>query len=102
MTIEDSFARAILLPCSSERYKKLTKAVCYFICKDQQPFNTISDHGFRHMLNVFEPRYVPPDRKTIASNHIPVLYYDDVKENITKQMTDNACFFSITTDLWSS
>ena len=74
MTIEDNFARAILLPRSSEWYKKLTKAVCYFICKDQQPFNTISDHGFRHMLNIFEPRYVPPDRETIASNHIPVLY----------------------------
>ena len=54
------------------------------------------------MLNIFEPRYVPPDRETIASNHIPVLYYDDVKENITKQMTDDACSFSITTDLWLS
>ena len=101
MTIEDSFAKAIPLPHSSERYKKLTKAVCYFICKDQQPFDTINDSGFRHMLNVFEPHYVPPDRKTIASNHIPALY-DDVKERITKQMTDDACFFSITTDLWSS
>ena len=101
MTIEDSFAKVIPLPRSSERYKKLTTAVCYFICKDQQPFDTINDSEFRHMLNVFELRYIPPDRKTIASNHIPALY-DDLKESITKQMTHDACFFSITTDLWSS
>ena len=58
-------------------------------------------HGFRHMLNVFQPRYVPPDRNAIASYHIPALY-DDVKEGITKQMTDDACFFSVTIDLWLS
>ena len=71
MIIEESFSKAIPLSQSSERYKKLTKAVCYFICKDQQPFDTVNDSGFRHMLSIFEPRYIPPDRKTIASNHIP-------------------------------
>jgi len=53
------------------------------------------------MLNVFKSCYVPPDRKIIASYHIPALY-NDVKEGITKQMTDDVCFFSITTDLWLS
>ena len=53
------------------------------------------------MLSISEPCYVPPDRKTIASNHIPAPY-DDVRENITKQITDDVNFFSITTDLWSS
>ena len=78
ITIQDSLAKAIPLPHNSERYKKLTKAVCYFICKDQQPFDTINDSGFRHMLRVFEPHYTPPDRKTIALNHIPTMY-DAVK-----------------------
>ena len=100
-TITDSFAKVVPLPHSSERYKKLTKAVCYFICKDQQPFDTINDSGFRHMLSVFEPRYVPPDRKTIASNHIPTMY-DAVKQDVMKQMRNDAQYFSITTDLWSS
>ena len=100
-TIEDSFAKAIPIPRNSDKYKKLTKAVCYFICKDQQPFDTINDSGFRHMLNVFEPRYIPPDRKTIASNHVPALY-DAVKADVAKQIMDDAQYFSITTDLWTS
>ena len=48
------------------------------------------------MLSVFKPRYVPPDRKTIASNHILALY------DAVKQMMNDAQYFSITTDLWSS
>ena len=59
--ITDSFSKAVPLPNNSERYKKLTKAICYFICKDQQSFDTINDSGFRHMLSVFEPCYVPPE-----------------------------------------
>ena len=101
ITIQDSLAKAIPLPHNSERYKKLTKAVCYFICKDQQPFDTINDSGFRHVLRVFEPRYTPPDRKTIALNHIPTMY-DAVKADITKQIADDVQYFSITTDWWSS
>ena len=53
------------------------------------------------MLSVFEPCYVPPDRKTIASNHILALY-DAVKQDVTKQMRTDAQYFSITTDLQSS
>ena len=101
ITIQDSLAKAMPLPHNSERYKKLTKAVWYFICKDQQPFDTINDSGFRHMLHVFESRYTPPDRKTIALNHILTMY-DTVKAYITKQIADDVQYFSITTDLWSS
>ena len=43
ITIQDSLAKTMTLPHNSERYKKLT--VCYFICKDQQPFDTINDSG---------------------------------------------------------
>ena len=61
------------------QFRQIQKTnVCYFICNDQQPFDTINDNGFRLMLHVFDPHYVPLDRKTIASNHILALY-DDVK-----------------------
>ena len=70
------------LPRTSERYKTLTKAVCYFICKDQQPFNTVIDIGFRHMLHVFESRYTPPDHTTIASKYVPLMYAS-LKHDVT-------------------
>ena len=44
-----------------------------------QPLDTINDPGFRHMLKEFEPRYQPPDRKTIAVNYLPAMYEERKK-----------------------
>ena len=98
-TITSSF-KMTPLPQTSERYKTLTKAVCYFICKDQQPFDTVNDIGFRHMLHVFESQYTTPDRITIASKYVPTMYVS-LKQDITKQLKD-ADYYCITTDMWSS
>ena len=57
------------LPRSSHRFKQLTEAVCYFIAKDGQPLDTVNNKGFCHLINVLEPRYTPPDRKTIMNNY---------------------------------
>ena len=88
------------MPRTSERYKKLTKAVCYLICKDQQPFDAVNDIGFRHMLGVFESRYTPSDRTTIASKYVPAMH-GTLKENVSKQLKD-ADYYCIMTDMWSS
>ena len=68
---------------SSPRWKKLTDAVCYFIAKDGQPLDTVNDKGFRHLLSSLEPRYTPPDRKTITNHYLPELYLHE-KEKIEK------------------
>ena len=59
---------------SSSRWKALTDSVCFCIAKDMLPYDTVTDPGFRHMLHTFEPRYVSPDRKTIARHYMPLLY----------------------------
>ena len=48
-TITSSFKKMTPLPRTSERYKTLTKAVRYFICKDQQLFDTL-DSGICYMF----------------------------------------------------
>jgi len=45
--------------------------------------------------------HTPSDRKTISSNHIPSLY-DTIKADITRQITNDVHYYSITTDLWIS
>jgi len=45
-----------------------------------QPYDIVNDTGFRHMLKVLEPHYSPPDRKTIASNHMPNMYEAESRE----------------------
>ena len=52
------------------------------------------------MLKTLEPRYTPPDRKTIATTHIPKMY--ETKKNRIKASLMNVSCFSITTDMWTS
>ena len=46
----------------------------YFIAKGIHPFHTVNEPGFRKLLNVFEPRYKPPDRKTLANHYMSKMY----------------------------
>ena len=39
-----------------------------------QPYDTINDVGFQHMIAAFQPRYTPPDRKTLATHYIPQMF----------------------------
>ena len=55
---------------NSNRWIQLTKSICYFIAKDMQLYDTVNDAGFLKMLHTFEPRYSPPDRKTMACNYV--------------------------------
>ena len=68
--------------------------------KTLKPYDAVNDAGFLRMLNTFEPRYLPPDRKTIASNYMPKLYEAE-KKRVLKSADDNG-HYSITTDLWTS
>ena len=67
LTLPATIQATLPLPKSSTRYKKVTDAICYFLTRDMQPYDTVNDEGFHHMLKVIEPRYSPPDRKTIAN-----------------------------------
>ena len=65
-----------------------------------QPLDTIDDKGFRHLLYTFEPRYVPPSRKTITTKYFPQLY-QSLKERISA-LVHSATTVALTTDIWTS
>ena len=99
-TIDVLFEKATPMERSSPRWNDLTHSVCYFLAKDMQPIDTVNDLGFRTMLKKFEPRYVPPDRKTLSTNYLPRLYQaetDRVKKALSP-VTSYAC----TTVMWTS
>ena len=87
LSIEDFFKKLTPLSRSSSRWKVLTNSVCYFLAKDLRPLSTLNDHGFLHMLKVFEPRYTPPDRTTFSRHYLPELYAKE-REKICKQTSD--------------
>ena len=100
LTIPSAIQTTLPLAKSSPRYKALTNSLCYFLARDMQPYDTVNDTGFRHMLKALEPRYLPPDRKTIATTYMPKMYETEVSR--IKASLKNASCFSITTDMWTS
>ena len=54
-SITEAFENLTPLPRNSKRWQALTASVCYFIGKDMQPYDCVTDPGFRHMLKSFEP-----------------------------------------------
>ena len=101
-TIDLVIARKQPYPRNSARLKVLNDAVCYFISRDMHPYQTVNDTGFRAMLAAFDPRYVPMDRKTLATNYIPKLY-DKERERICGELcSSEISSYALTTDVWTS
>ena len=53
------------------------------------------------MLRAFEPRYVPPDRKTITQHYIPGMYKRE-RTKIMNAMAQGVEYYASTTDAWTS
>lgn len=58
-----------------------------------QPYDTINDVGFQHMITTFQPRYTPPDRKALATQYIPQMF--DSETTRTQQQISQAEYFVI-------
>ena len=52
------------------------------------------------MLSAFDPRYVPMDLKTLATNYIPKLY-DRERERICSELSDVG-YYALITDIFTS
>ncbi len=100
LSIAEGFTRGQPLDRSSPRWAQITTAVTRFIAKDMQPYSTVNDCGFRHLLQVLEPRYTPPDRKLLATKYMPALYEQE-KVRI-QQKIEVIKDFGLTTDIWTS
>ena len=53
------------ISASSHHAKMLTEAVTDFIVRDMRPINAVDGEGFVNLMQVAEPRYTVPCRKTI-------------------------------------
>ena len=99
-TLVESFKAQTPLPHTSHRWKGITDSVCYFLAKDMMPYDTVNAACFCHMLHEIEPRYVPPDRKSVATNYMPKLY--EREKARVQQQIEGINRFAITTDIWTS
>jgi hypothetical protein len=47
---------------ASPQHQRLTRACCDFLVLDGQPVSAVEGHGFLQLLDLLEPRFVPPSR----------------------------------------
>jgi hypothetical protein len=88
---------------SSDHPKQIamTRNLVAMVCRDLQPLDVVNDMGFRKLMNVAEPRFVMPTRKTLSNNIIPEMY-KELKVKVNADLT-KACTYgmALTTDAWT-
>ncbi|KAL4130708.1 hypothetical protein QTP88_008106 [Uroleucon formosanum] len=86
-------------PLNRERKEMITQSICEVITSDLLPFSFVENNGFKNLMNLIEPNYQIPCRKTI-STRIEQLYENKV--NDTKNKLERINGIALTTDGWSS
>ena len=84
---------------SSTRAQELTGAVSDFIVRDLRPVNVVDSVGFLHLMEVADPRYTVPCRRTI--NSCIDRRYLAVKANVQQELKQ-VDYMGMTTDMWTS
>ena len=52
--------------CDAQRAEKITQRICKFIEMDMLPLSIVEGEGFRQLINLLEPAYHIPSRRTIT------------------------------------
>ena len=86
---------------NSKEHRRLTDAVTNFIVRDAAPIYTVEKEGFREMVDSLNPRHQLPHKDYFSRIAIPELY-ERTREQIAAKVKKESCYFSATTDLWSS
>ena len=100
LTVEAFVARPVVkMAKSNNRVQVLTRGITEFVAKDLRPIGVVEGEGFQRLIQMLEPAYTVPSRKTI-SKELKVMQ-EEVKENVTSEL-GQATYVALTTDFWSS
>ncbi len=89
MSVEDSIRR-----------QRIDKALVKMIVSDLQPVSIVEDSGFQQFVNVLDPKYTAPSRRTIMRESLPMIY--ETKKKALMELLSLTNWCTITTDLWTS
>lgn len=96
-TVMDSF---IPRPLSMNKSQKIDEQLGIMIAKEFQPFSIVENVEFRKFVNMLNPNYAIPSRKTVSKSIIPQLL-EKTKQKV-KMNLSNAKYIAFTTDGWTS
>ena len=82
-------------PKTSTMWKKSTKAMATWLCKDTRPSYIVEDKGFRNLIALLCPQYEVPCHQTMTT-YITEIYEE--KKKVVQDDLKNAEFIAVTTD----
>lgn len=100
-SLEGFFPRtaAKKVPPDSELAKKLTGGIVDFICRDLRPVSVVDGVGFLQLMELAEPRYTVPCRKTIMG--MVDTRYKELKRSVRGCISQQQ-HVTLTSDMWTS
>ena len=101
LTLTETFARTTKFKRDSQRAQALTRAIGLMIAVDLRPYHMTENPGFRHVMEVAEPRYEMPSRRHFTDVVIPNIV-GEVKKNLRDELLHALPGISVTTDMWRS
>ena len=66
--------------CDAHRADTITQQICKFIEMDMLPLSIVEGEGFRQLINVLEPAYHIPSRRTIT--RLVETHYEERKQEL--------------------
>ncbi|XP_029986274.1 zinc finger BED domain-containing protein 1-like [Sphaeramia orbicularis] len=84
---------------TASRKQILDEAVLNFVLKDCRPLSIVEGEGFRELLQVLEPSYVLPTRKTVKE--MVAQKYGEEQDRVRREV-QQAVAVSTTADMWTS
>ncbi|KAK0154193.1 Zinc finger BED domain-containing protein 1 [Merluccius polli] len=85
--------------CDSQQADKITKGICKFIQTDMLPISIVEGEGFGNLMNIMEPAYNIPSRRTVT--RLIETQYEERKEELFKKLA-TAESVALTTDCWTA
>ncbi|CAH2002487.1 unnamed protein product [Acanthoscelides obtectus] len=95
-TLREYFVR----PVPSSKAKNLDLQLVRMIVKEYQPISIVEDKEFKKFVNMLNPGYSLPTRKTISQTLIPNLYLSELEKLKNRMQYVSAA--NLTVDSWTS
>lgn len=76
----------------------ISEAIAKMIVRDLQPVSIVENQGFRELLQLLEPRYIPEAQHYIQTQLLPAYAYQ--AQLATRQALASAHALSLSLDIW--
>ncbi|XP_068141509.1 E3 SUMO-protein ligase ZBED1-like [Drosophila tropicalis] len=98
--LDKYFEKTNVYSSTSEKKKRIDEAIAQMVATDMQPFSVVENAGFINLMQVVDPKYAMPCRKTLRDAHVQNMYDGMVSQ--LKGMLTAISSCSVTTDAWTS